>query len=64
MIRDQPSKEKVVEALSYIDPDICYSDWLKIGMALHDWQEYEGLDIWDEWSSPGEEYDKDYCCSF
>ncbi|MGB7552220.1 MAG: PriCT-2 domain-containing protein [Chromatiaceae bacterium] len=47
-----------MSALQAIDLDIGYSDWLRIGMALHaaggGFQ--EALDLWDVWSREGNSY--------
>lgn len=42
----------VAELLSKFDPDCGYSDWLKVGMAVHHQTggSLEGLEAWDEWS--------------
>ncbi|CAN1572037.1 Primase, C-terminal 2 [Burkholderiaceae bacterium] len=46
--------ERVVnEALPNLDPDMGYSDWIKVGMAMKHQGEgdLEWLDAWDNWSS-------------
>ena len=43
------NKEKILEALNYIDPaDLNYTEWCSVGMALKE----EGFDVsvWDTWS--------------
>lgn len=40
----------VKSALKYLPADMGYGQWLEVGMALHDWDEYDGLAIWEEWS--------------
>ena len=44
------------EALAYIDPNIDYDIWLKIGMALQDQFGESGIYIWDAWSAKGSKY--------
>ena len=50
-------------ALGFIDPDIDYDDWVRVGQALHDAFEGsdEGLNLWDVWSSDGEKYQLGDC---
>ena len=52
------SNEKATEIVSWISPNVGYSEWLGVGMGLHD--EYSGdllgLEIFDNWSSDGEKY--------
>jgi putative DNA primase/helicase len=44
--------------LDWLDPDMGYDDWLRVGMALHHETEGspDGLALWDEWSSRGVTY--------
>jgi hypothetical protein len=46
------------EALAQLDPDAGYSNWVEVGMALHHEfaGAYEGLELWDDWSSQGAKY--------
>ena len=45
-------------------PDLPYSKWLRVGMALHSTGGgQEGLDLWDRWSSRGKLY-KDGECAY
>jgi len=48
-------------AMSCLDPDMPYDEWVRIGMALH--HQYDGLEegfaLWDEWSSKGTKYEAD-----
>lgn len=47
------------EALSYLDPDMAYEEWVKVGMALHE----SGCDvaIWEAWSSRGNKFKPNEC---
>lgn len=45
---------QIGEALTFLDPDITYSDWIAAGMGLH--KEGFPLDLWDRWSSGGQKY--------
>jgi hypothetical protein len=51
-------KLQAAEILNHIDPDCTYSEWLNVGMALHN--EFKGdplgLEIWDNWSITGSSY--------
>lgn len=51
--------DKIESALSAISPDIEYSIWLKMGMALHQGSggSEEGFTLWDNWSRKGKQYD-------
>ena len=49
---------KILEALKFITPSN-YDEWLKVGMALHQWNRQVGRNIWDEWSQQcPEKYDR------
>lgn len=43
------------DAISVIDPDIDYPDWIQIGMGLEH-LDSSTFDIWNEWSSGGAKY--------
>lgn len=59
---ERPDADKVRDALSHIDPGCDYMQWIRIGMALHEWDGAEGLGMWDEWSKGSEEkYKADEC---
>ena len=45
---------KVSMALYDVPPDV-YEVWLKVGMALHSWDE-DSIDLWDEWSRRSKKY--------
>jgi hypothetical protein len=44
--------------LSHLDPNCGYQDWITPGMATHHESggSEEGLSIWDDWSSQGDDY--------
>ena len=50
---------KTEDALSYIDPDLDYNEWIAIGQALHDAYGNAGLSIWHAWSQSGSKYQGD-----
>lgn len=50
------SEEKVLSMLERLDASMSYDSWMKVGMALHDWNPIEGLKIWEEWSKDGDNY--------
>ena len=52
-------KKDVLDALNKLDPSMPHDDWTKIGMALHSWDDHEGLDIWEDWSKGGTNYEAD-----
>jgi Primase C terminal 2 (PriCT-2)/RepB DNA-primase from phage plasmid len=48
------------DTLPRVEPPATKRDWwLQIGMALHDWNEDQGKQIWDTWSRKSEKYDWD-----
>ncbi|RTL03532.1 hypothetical protein EKK58_12755, partial [Candidatus Dependentiae bacterium] len=49
-------EEKVLEMLDRLDPSMQHDDWVKVGMALHDWDSKKGLKLWDNWSKKGNNY--------
>ena len=55
--------EEVQSALSAIDPDLGYYQWVSVGMALHDWSggAAVGLEAWVGWSSRGDKYREGEC---
>lgn len=46
----------LVEMLAYVDPDIDYDTWVRIGMAIHHATGGLGFDVWDSWSCKGAKY--------
>lgn len=48
------------DALGSLDPDCGYSDWLKIGQALHSAGDTM-LPLWIEWSAGSKDFDADEC---
>ena len=44
------SEVKVLEMLEKLDPSMTNDDWVKVGMALHDWEPVRGLELWEQWS--------------
>jgi predicted P-loop ATPase len=44
-------RDRVVDALNAIDPDIGYDDWYQIGMALQAVLGPDGLGVWESWSA-------------
>lgn len=49
-------EKKVVDMLSKLDPSMPNDDWVKVGMALHDWDPLRGFDLWENWSQGGDNY--------
>jgi hypothetical protein len=50
------SEEKVLEMLSRLDASMGNDEWVKVGMALHDWDPVKGLELWEDWSKSGDNY--------
>ncbi len=52
-----PTDTQMIQtALDHISPDVPYDNWLRIGMALHHWDQQAGFAIWDAWSARGKKY--------
>jgi hypothetical protein len=52
----QSTPEDIREALNCINANCGYHKWLEMGMALHDKLGEAGFQIWNAWSSRGENY--------
>lgn len=52
------TEEKILKMLSRLDPSMPNNEWVKVGMALHDWDPINGLDLWESWSKDGENYEE------
>lgn len=50
------TEDVVSKMLSYLDPSMPNNEWVKVGMALHDWDPVRGLEFWENWSLEGENY--------
>lgn len=48
--------DEVAAALTYLDPDMTYPEWVKIGMALKAGLGEAGRDLWIRWSRKGSKY--------
>ncbi len=48
------SEADCIDLLGFINPDIGYDEWIKVGMAIQ--SEGFGFHIWDGWSSKGSKY--------
>lgn len=49
-------EDQILEYLNQLDPSTGYEEWIRIGMALHDWDNQNGLLIWENWSKGGINY--------
>ena len=49
-------EDKVINMLSKLDPSMPNDEWVKVGMALHDWDPVKGLELWENWSQDGDNY--------
>ena len=50
--------EHVREALGHLSPDLPYPEWVKIGLAVHDYDPgSSGRRLFEEWSRQGSKYD-------
>ena len=55
---DSMPEEKVLDILARLDPSVTNHEWVRIGMALHDWHPTKGLELWEEWSKTGTNYEE------
>jgi AAA domain-containing protein/primase-like protein len=53
----------VASALDTLDPDMGYSEWLDIGMALQAGLGQAGFSMWDVWSAGGKKYVPGECAA-
>jgi hypothetical protein len=52
------SEDKVKDLLSKLDASMGNDEWVTVGMALHDWDNVLGLELWEDWSKSGQNYDE------
>lgn len=52
------SEARMREVLAHHSPDAGYHEWIDVGMRVHHETQGtdHGLDLWDEWSAPGNTY--------
>lgn len=50
------SDAEIADMLSYINPDVEYDVWIRVGMAVHHATMGTGYDLWDDWSREGSKY--------
>lgn len=50
------ARDTVETLLDKLDPSVSNDEWVKIGMALNDWDPILGLELWEEWSKPSDSY--------
>lgn len=51
-------ENNVLKLLSKLDPSMPNDDWVKVGMSLHDWDPLKGLELWENWSRGGDNYNE------
>ena len=49
-------QERYQKALTYIDPDLPYDQWIQVGMSLYKEFGDSGFALWDRWSQKGNKY--------
>lgn len=54
--REILSESQVKLMLCKLSSDIDYNDWVSVGMALHSWNMYKGLPIYEDWSKNNVNY--------
>ena len=55
---DIKKMKKIMKHISCYDD---YDEWYQVGMALKDWDEVDGLKVWDKWSKQSEAYEAGAC---
>jgi Primase C terminal 2 (PriCT-2) len=60
-LSDHPEAERVASALRFIPVRDEYDGWLHIGMALHEWDQEAGYELWLEWSRDSKHWDEEEC---
>ncbi|AAG18822.1 phage/plasmid primase, P4 family [Halobacterium salinarum] len=51
-------KSDIEDALSHVNPDCGYDEWLKLGFAVHDWDSGStGKRLFEQWSKGGSKWD-------
>lgn len=54
------TEEQIEEALSHVDSNLHYSDWLRVGMAVYDWDSgATGKRVFENWSRSNPKWDAD-----
>lgn len=53
----QSDEVKRIKSALSVCPADGYSLWVRFGLALYDWDPFEGFGIWDEWSRTSPRYD-------
>lgn len=53
--------DEIQDMLSYINPDLAYEMWVKIGMAIHQATDGGALELWESWSRGGSKYKDGEC---
>jgi hypothetical protein len=54
---EKQSREKISDALDHIPNDLNYDDWIRIGHALYDGTNGDGLDLWEKFSAKYPDHD-------
>jgi putative DNA primase/helicase len=53
-------RDAVEDALAHVDPDVAHTEWIKLGYAVHDFDNSStGKKIFEDWSKSGSKYDDD-----
>jgi putative DNA primase/helicase len=56
---DELSKDEITDALSYVSESLDYTDWLKTGFAVYDWNSgKKGKRVFEQWSKSNAKWDK------
>jgi putative DNA primase/helicase len=48
---EKQSREKIADALDHIPNDLSYDDWIRIGYAIYEGTDGDGLDLWEKFSA-------------
>lgn len=45
------TRAHIEKCLNQCDPNCSRDEWIKVGMAIHSWDEAEGFEMWNSWSA-------------
>lgn len=58
--RDELTREEVEELISYCDNLMHYNDWIRVGYAVHSWDDGKtGRDVFESWSRKSSKFDRE-----
>lgn len=55
-VPESDEEAQILSALGYLDPDADYESWVRVGLALRQWNAERGFVFWNHWSARGDKY--------